>query len=182
MKIYYSRAENPKTADALELLRRAIGYLPEIAKDENGKPFFKDLPRLCFSYSHTKGLVMCVLSEYPVGADCEKIRPVSERLVQRLMTERELEFFGFFELWTMRESLYKLLGRGNLMKSDFIIADGGGVTVPGEPDIKFIRLPEIYGCAACVCTRNPAAVTEPIEVTKITAETAETAEVTETTA
>jgi phosphopantetheinyl transferase len=176
------RSDKPGSAFAASLLARAVflcggdilqspsqegeRFLPEIKTNENGKPFFPGLPDLCFSYSHTPGFVLCAVSDAPVGADCERVRPLGEKFLRRFASDRELERYDFFELWTMRESLYKLRGRGNLLSSDFTV-NGGEIILPDDPDIRFFPLAglrEAHGCAACVCTGAAKAIDELTEV------------------
>lgn len=84
-----------------------------------GKPFFTDCP-VQFNLSHCTGLVCCALSRFPVGVDGECSRPVSERLIERVCTDRERAWLagqpdgiaGFLSLWTLKESVMKLSGQG----------------------------------------------------------------------
>ena len=68
---------------AYALLRRALhdrcGWeeLPEVAFTARGKPYFPSCPDVFFSLSHTRGAVLLALHEQSVGADIERLRPVS---------------------------------------------------------------------------------------------------------
>ena len=55
----------------------------------------------------------------PVGADVQLRDGRGERLAERLMSEKEREDFDFYELWSLRESLYKLTGEGSLRDMRF---------------------------------------------------------------
>lgn len=54
--------------------------------------------RIYFSMSHSDEVVMCVVSDRPVGCDVEKIVPLDED------TRREV---GSIEAWVCREAVFK---------------------------------------------------------------------------
>ncbi|MBU5626905.1 4'-phosphopantetheinyl transferase [Oscillibacter sp. MSJ-2] len=84
--------------------------LPEIGLESMGKPFFPQFPTVHFNLSHTRGAVLVGLHDRPLGVDIERIRPVSQRAVQRLAgvaTEK-----AFFESWVRREARAKRSGSG----------------------------------------------------------------------
>ena len=103
-----------------------LGIFPTIAKTENGKPYFSDIPYIDFSISHSENLVACSVciskKQKPViGIDCEAIykkdpMPLSERF----FTKNEIETIAssddkakeFTKLWTKKEAYLKLLGKG----------------------------------------------------------------------
>lgn len=125
--------------------------LPEIAVRENGKPYFPAYPDLHFSISHTKTAVLAALSAYPVGADVElrrTVRPATERLLR----ETPCGDLELFELWTLRESYYKLTGRGDLRTIPF--SRENGVLLPPEAGVLCRVYDDVPGCAAAVCSRE----------------------------
>lgn len=146
------RSRAPGSAFAWALLAWAVRQvwgmdLPEVAVYENGKPYFPAYPELHFSLSHTGTAVLVALSAHPVGADVERrraVRPALERLADG---SGDLELF---ELWTLRESCYKLTGRGSLRTLPFSRA--GGVILPPEPGLRCRLYAEIPGCAAAACS------------------------------
>lgn len=69
-----------------------------IDMDANGKPAFRDFPKVHFSLSHTDGLVMCVIADRPVGCDVERIVPLDEDVRKEI---------GSVEAWTKREAKFK---------------------------------------------------------------------------
>ena len=84
------------------------------------------------------------LSDRPVGADIERIRPVSQRAMRRLAdaaTER-----AFFESWVRREALAKRSGAGVAT-----MLSAGEELPPGE---QFYRLDTFPGYAAGVAARG----------------------------
>lgn len=120
------------------LVRKAISELfstpPEsivFGVKENGKPFAKDIP-IEFNISHSGNMVVCAISDTPVGIDIEQIRPVDLSVAKRICTENELIYiFGkkpetlefkissdkeilrrFFKIWTTKEAYAKNIGAG----------------------------------------------------------------------
>ncbi len=122
--------------------------LPPMSYNRYGKPEFPDHPDVCFNLSHTRGAVLVGVHDQPIGVDIEKLRPVSERTMQRIagvVTQRE-----FFESWVRRESRSKWGGTGlGAMRAE------NAPTMRGE---RFL-FPEVFsGYAACVCTHSDAAL------------------------
>lgn len=123
-----ARTRNPRTyAQSLgaELLLLAAlqelgGPMPplEISCGEGGKPALKDGP--AFSLSHSGERVLCALSDKPVGADLQKLRPCNPALVRRFFTAEEGAWLeeqrerdlAFSLLWSLKESYVKYRGSG----------------------------------------------------------------------
>lgn len=94
--------------------KRVWGWdaLPPVERSGRGKPFFPDQPDKCFSLSHSGGYALCALSDGPVGADIERVRPLRERLLDDCLSEGEKAAFdgawpSFFRIWTLKESWVK---------------------------------------------------------------------------
>ena len=83
---------------------------PRIKKLDCGKPVFVDDSRMFFSVSHTVGCVMAVIGSEPCGCDVERDRAVLDCVINRIAHEDELNDFEPLELWTLKESLFKLVG------------------------------------------------------------------------
>ena len=100
----------PESLYAWALLGLALGRgeVPAVAREPSGKPYFPDAPELCFSLSHTQGAVLLALSDRPVGADVELVRPAPPRLSRRFGLEGE----AFFRSWVRREARGKRTGAG----------------------------------------------------------------------
>ena len=147
---YPGRSGKPGSAFAVSLLAYAVREvrgiaLPELSADENGKPYFPEKPELHFSYAHTRDFVLCALSDAPVGADVERVRPVSERLAKAPFIKgvaRSAGGLDFFEAWTLMESVIKLDGVGSLLRF-----------APEALDGLRYRHYALGSCAACVCSR-----------------------------
>ena len=75
---------------------------------------------LYFTLSHCKQAIACVLSERPVGVDVESIGRYSESLARHVLSPEEFALVSsapdpqipFTRLWTQKEAVVKLTGRG----------------------------------------------------------------------
>lgn len=97
-----------------------LSPLPEIAALPGGKPWFPARPDCRFSLSHSGRLGLCAVSEHPVGADVERLRPRRETLPRYVLDDREFAWFrargcawgDFYTLWTLKEARVKCTGEG----------------------------------------------------------------------
>lgn len=110
-----------------DLLQKA-GFKPgELTHTDTGRPYFRDLPELDFSLSHTNGMVACALSfgtgAPRVGVDVEADLADSgkaARLARRFFREAEQEYLNssesltraFAEVFTAKEAYGKYIGDG----------------------------------------------------------------------
>lgn len=138
---------------SLAWARYDSGPMPEIACPERGRPYFPARPALHFSISHTRGLVLCAFGEQEVGADVEGAREVSPALRRRVLSPEEAAQFDFFEVWTLRESYYKLSGQGGPSSPRFR-REGGRVLCEDERAV--CVLTKLGGYDAALCTWEPA--------------------------
>lgn len=84
-----------------------------------GKPYLPD-DRVHISLSHAGEFGAAAVSTKPVGIDIERTRSVSDRLVKRICTEKELESIWlpnptdetFRNLFSAKESVVKCSGKG----------------------------------------------------------------------
>ncbi len=90
----------------------------EIIKTSKGKPYFKDIPNLFFSVSHTDGLTVIALGNSEVGIDVERVKKADLRIIKRFLKE-EADYITekdsnrrFFEIWTKKEAFLKYKGVG----------------------------------------------------------------------
>ncbi|MCD8375467.1 MAG: 4'-phosphopantetheinyl transferase superfamily protein [Oscillospiraceae bacterium] len=112
--------------DACALLecaaRLAWGWerLPPVERLPGGKPAFSGLPEKQFNLSHSGGLALCALSDGPVGADLELVRPRNPQLPARIFQGEDWARYqrlggdwpAFYTLWTEVESVIKYTGEG----------------------------------------------------------------------
>ena len=87
--------------------------LYRISLDENKRPHIAGKEDLFISLSHSDNAVAAAFSDLPIGIDIQKIQPVNQRLVERVLTEDERRFVfagkndEFFMLWTAKEAAIK---------------------------------------------------------------------------
>ena len=104
-----------------------ITQQPSFLIGEHGKPsllfnsqFSIFNSQLFFNLSHCKQAIACVLSERPVGVDVESIGRYSESLARHVLSPEEFALVSsapdpqipFTRLWTQKEAVVKLTGRG----------------------------------------------------------------------
>lgn len=122
--------------------------LPRMRYSKYGKPEFDGYPEVQFNISHTRGAVLVGIHDEPIGVDIERIRPVSERAMQRIAgTDSEKEFF---ESWVRRESRGKWGGSG--------LAAIRAEQAPAMRGERFCFVDTFPGYVACVCTHSEAAL------------------------
>lgn len=91
--------------------------------NDYGKPFLVNRRDFYFNVSHSYDWVICAVHSAPVGIDVEMIRPLDyHNIAKRLFTKDEyndliskkdsIRLSYFFELWTLKESYIKAIGKG----------------------------------------------------------------------
>lgn len=93
-----------------------------LIKNDYGKPYILEIDNLHFNISHSGHWIMCVISSKPVGVDIEKIIDVDYSIIGRYFSLEEINHFNklkeeekksyFFDLWTLKESYIKAIGKG----------------------------------------------------------------------
>lgn len=94
--------------------------LNDIVIGEHGKPLLEGIH---FNVSHSKNLVVCALSDTPVGCDVEIIKKAPLHLEKKCFNPEEIRFRdelspddsvdrAFFRLWSAKESYLKMTGEG----------------------------------------------------------------------
>lgn len=139
MRLFYAKSE--KNPDVYRLLALAVERVyavpcPVVAKDKYGKPFFPTRPDIHFSLSHTRGMVLAMLDSAPCGCDVERPREVSQRVMSRVCAPGELSDFDFIELWTLKESCYKLMGHTDKPFADLTFRRLGDKILTPCPDAR----------------------------------------------
>lgn len=122
--------------------------LPRISRNRYGKPEFAEHPDVQFNISHTRHAALVGVHDEPLGVDIEKLRPVSERTMQRAagtVSQRE-----FFESWVRSEARIKYRGAGL-----GTLHSGTNAAEHGERVVTLDVFPDY---AACLCTRSAARV------------------------
>jgi phosphopantetheinyl transferase len=158
MKLYCTRPGGASGRQAVYALLEYAAHdaygipMPAVSRYPSGKPYFPDRPDIYFSLSHTSSHVLCAVSEGPVGADIEAVRPVRQGVAERVCTPEELRFFSFFELWVLKESFFKLSGNTNVILKNIAFNRKDGRIVTPEPGVTALLFYDIPGCLAAVCS------------------------------
>ena len=125
MTVYQAKGLTSR-AQARDLLALAakevwgLSPLPEIARQEHGKPWFPEREDLCFNLSHSGNLALCALDSAPVGVDIQIIKEWRPSLPKRVCSPAELDWLerqsepwsAFTLLWTLKEARAKQSGLG----------------------------------------------------------------------
>lgn len=91
--------------------------------DELGKPTVTT-EGTYVSVSHSGAWAVCIAADVPVGVDVEVIRSTQEKFMRRVCSEGEMACIRpgdsgdcrrFWEVWTAKEALFKLMGKGPLL-------------------------------------------------------------------
>ena len=148
--------ENKKqvSAAAYRLLEYAVRAVwgvgcPEIIRVHGGKPYFAGGGRF-LSLIHTGKRGRGGVSGSELGGDVERRREVRAGLAERVMSPAERREFELFELWTLREAVFKLTGRGALMSME-LRRVGSEPAAPFE-GVYCRSYAQIPGCAAAAAS------------------------------
>lgn len=164
-KAYQRRLANALLAHALKAEFNLSLSALTVSRGEHGKPFFAN-SNVKFSVSHCDGAVCCAVSQREIGIDCERVRPFSQRLAQRICTKNELEIIAAADdkavalttLWSLKESRTKLSGEGigfGMKNAEF--TKSGGSFISAEKNISaavLYTLPDIV-VTACALGEAP---------------------------
>lgn len=107
--------ENMSSKDMLDFILRDNNiYDYNVYYNEYGKPYLDN--GLYFNISHSKNVIVCVISDREVGIDIEYLR-YSDSVIRKCFNDKERvvslnnkEIFTI--IWTIKESYVKLLGIG----------------------------------------------------------------------
>ena len=135
---------------ARQMLSERLGCEPgsvPLRWDDSGKPSAPGTG-LYLSISHSGAYAVCAVDDEPVGVDVETIRGVEEKFMRRVCSEAELSYVldscaperRFWELWTAKEAVFKLTGRGPLLKLSKLAL----------PEHVTVCYAERFGCALTV--------------------------------
>ena len=152
VKLFISEMENAKAHSKVFAEKVLSEYLSVdqdslvMCKNEFGKPYHKNYPDIHYNISHTKGVIVCVVSNKPIGVDIERIKKVNHRIVKRFFTVNEQNYIfsnkekqdeRFIEIWTKKESYVKWIGKG--MEIPF---DSFDVMTMELPNLNYIHFSE----------------------------------------
>lgn len=130
----YRRQEDKLRSLAGELLAKELALqagvtAPVVEQLESGQPVLAG-SKLHISIAHSGQLVVCAISDVPVGIDAEQLRPFRAGMLRHVCTEAETAYVlggaplpdsmvtdagmiaRFFEVWTAKEAWFKRAGTG----------------------------------------------------------------------
>jgi 4'-phosphopantetheinyl transferase len=109
LSVRHPRTQLQRYASRL-LLAEMLGEMPEVEKDEHGKPM---LPKHAFevSISHTEGYAAILLGEGQLGVDVQHFKPNVLKVRDRFLDKNEQEMAQDIEtttlFWAAKEAIYK---------------------------------------------------------------------------
>ena len=125
--VYLRKAGECATDDLVKELAREYfpQAVPEILRQERGKPYFAGNGNVHFSVSHSGDFVAVAFGSVPLGIDLQQHKRRGSDAVARhrklaahyfhpreqKLVEEDL-WDGFFRVWTAKESFVKRTGRG----------------------------------------------------------------------
>jgi 4'-phosphopantetheinyl transferase len=90
--------------------------------NEFGKPFLQGYSEFNFNISHSGDWVVCAIDNSEVGVDIEQVKWIDINIAKRFFSEteyqnllsqqQELRLEYFYDLWTLKESYIKYIGKG----------------------------------------------------------------------
>jgi len=127
--VKWQDAQRELVADILarSIIRKKLNLNNEeiiFERSKDGKPGLSGHPDFHFNLSHAGAWVICAISDDEVGVDVEEIKPVdfdisrnyfSKEEHDALMSKEGKERLAYFyDLWTLKESYLKAVGKGLL--------------------------------------------------------------------
>lgn len=109
LSVRHPRTQLQRYASRL-LLAEMLGEMPEVSKDENGRPLLPS-HSLEISISHTEGYAAILLGTGKLGVDVQHYKPNVMKVRDRFLDNRELEMTLDIEtttlFWAAKETVYK---------------------------------------------------------------------------
>ena len=141
----------------------------DVFVDEHGKPKVEGLE---FSLSHSGNLVLCAVSEEPVGCDIERLREAPKGVAERYFSDAEQAYLShfsadehdreFFRIWTMKDSYVKMTGEGlrvSFEAYEIAMEDTGARVIRhGEMQSCYLSTMELEGHIMSICAESSASV------------------------
>ena len=144
---------------ACALERHGLDPALPVALLPAGKPVFSGRANAFFSLSHSGRYVLCAISDRPVGADVQQMRPVNPSIWRRfhpdeqawlsMLPEQERQA-GLFRLWTRKEAWVKAVS------ADRVLSLSEADVIHGLQGLRFRDYAPPGGYAAAICGADAA--------------------------
>ena len=109
LSVRHPRTQIQRYASRL-LIHEMLGDLPEVWKDDNGKPHLRGFDAE-ISISHTEGYAAVLLGSGKLGVDVQHYKPNVMKVRDRFLDDRELQMAQDIEtttlFWAAKEAVYK---------------------------------------------------------------------------
>lgn len=141
-----------------------------IEKEVYGKPYIKGYEDFQYSLSHSGKWIVCAVDTMPVGADIQEMKAWKPGLAKRFYHEDEYNRLltkgasdenkkktEFYQMWTVKESVVKLTGRGIGAGIDKYVTAGDYNCVYdllGEQTFLTKLYEELDGYMVCACSKT----------------------------
>lgn len=145
--------------------------------NEGGKPFLEAPDSdFHFNLAHSGEWVVCAVDKQPVGIDVQLMEPIDLNLAKNVLAPHAYRYYlslphekrpdYFYDLWTLRESYLKLVGKGMSeinSAAEFYSAQVDTPQAANHPKVYYQRhdLGTNYKVAACT---NLADISDKIEI------------------
>ena len=167
-----AEADRLRCIGAGALIAHAMGINESaLVRGEHGK--IDSASGMHFGLSHSGDYAILARHTSEVGTDIECIGTPRARLAPRVFLPEEIDWMQrdpvprFYALWTLKESVLKLTGRGfsMSMRSFSVLPMLMGDPTPVENRSTYGACLRIGNCAAAICAYEPFASPEPVFLT-----------------
>lgn len=137
----------------------------DISCGKDGKPELLD-SGICFNLSHSGSFAACAVSDSPVGLDIQAERDCNGRLAEKYFSAQERRFieksenkaYAFTKLWSMKESVVKILGTGLKRPLSSFTVDPERNTACLDGRMLYFNHSLIDGCHLALCSADISAI------------------------
>lgn len=181
---YHFYADSLGSAAVFVLLRYAtlkeyhFAEMPVLFNSPTGKPYLRNRREIHFNFSHSKGVVACIIGDAERGIDVQERFAFDQGIVNHICSEKEKVLFEQVKdrdrllnrLWVLKEAYTKYLGTGIIVDlkeidfSDVVFKEDCKLekTLPGTRQC-FLKIVEKK--AYCMATCSNQVEAGPIYVT-----------------
>ena len=137
----------------------------DISCGKDGKPELLG-SGICFNLSHSGSFAACAVSDSPVGLDIQAERDCNGRLAEKYFSAQERRFieksenkaYAFTKLWSMKESVVKILGTGLKRPLSSFTVDPERNTACLDGRMLYFHHSLIDGCHLALCSADISAI------------------------